>query len=78
MDSNYTQTPRYKVVGHAYEQAEQLGFDWRFPCNPDIEDLCERATLAGMVPVITFLPYEQADRVFNNAATLVLKPISHP
>lgn len=68
--ANKAHTPHYKTVGYAYEQAEELGFDWRFPCNPDLEDLCDRGEYAGVVPVVVFLPSEQAQAVFDGKASL--------
>ncbi|NGM17755.1 hypothetical protein GMI70_07085 [Eggerthellaceae bacterium zg-893] len=67
--------PRHAAVGHAYGQALALGVDWRFPCNPDMDDLCERGELAGAVPVVTFLPADQALAVFERRASLVFAPL---
>lgn len=70
MTSDPTYPPRHLIVGHVYDQAAALGIDWRFPCNPDMDDLCERGELAGVVPVVTFLPAEQAWTVLSAKASL--------
>ena len=72
MESTDNTTPRHRVVGHIYDQAAALGIDWRFPCDPDVDDLCERGELAGVVPVVTYLPASDAEAVFDGRASLVL------
>ena len=70
MTSDRTYPPRHLIIGHVYDQAEELGIDWRFPCNPDMNDLCERGELAGVVPVVTLLPAEQAAGIIEGRASL--------
>lgn len=66
--------PHHRAVAFAYEQAKEHGIDWRFPCNPDIEDLCDRGEYAGVVPVIVFLPADQAAAVFDGRTLLRCVP----
>lgn len=77
MDKNRT-SPRHLAVGHVYDQAAKLGIDWRFPCNPDMDNLCDRGELAGVVPVVTYLPADQAAAVFDGKAELKLSPAIPP
>lgn len=72
MTSAGNTTPRHRTVGHIYDQAVALGIDWRLPCDPDMNDLCERGELAGVVPVVTYLPPSDAEAVFDGRAFLVL------
>lgn len=72
MTSAGNTTPRHRVVGHIYDQAVALGIDWRLPCDPGMNDLCERGELAGVVPVVTYLPSSDAEAVFDGRAFLVL------
>lgn len=73
MDTKPT-VPRHRAVSFAYDQAKVLGVDWRFPCNPDMEDLCDRAEYAGAVPVVVLLPADQALAVFDGRASVRFAP----
>lgn len=70
MDATPT-VPHHLAVAFAYDQAKEHSINRRFPCNPDIEDLCDRGEYAGLVPVITFLPAEKAQKVFSGKASIV-------
>lgn len=70
MDTNNAYPPRHRIAGHIYDQAKELGIEWRFPCNPCLDDLCERGELAGVVPIIVFLPANQAESVLDGRAAL--------
>lgn len=57
--------PRHKLVGFAFEQYESLGLDWRFPCNPTFNELCDRAELAGYAPLVVLAPKEEAQKALD-------------
>lgn len=65
---------RPMVVSYIYDQAKSLGIDWRFPCNPTINDLCERGELAGVVPVTIYLPTKTAQSVIDGESTISITP----
>lgn len=64
---------RPMVVSYIYEQAQELGIDWRFPCNPTINDLCERGELADVVPITIYLPTKTAKSVIDGELSLDVK-----
>ena len=64
---------RASVVDFIYAQAETLGIDWRFHCNPDIDDLCDRGELAGVIPIVVYLPIPQALDVLNGTSSLAVQ-----
>lgn len=57
--------PRFELLGLAYGQYEELGLEWRFPCNPTFDELCDRAEHTGKAPIVLLVPTDEVRKLLD-------------